>query len=84
MLGSVPQVSSLGSGFVVDGKEGLVVTNNHVIDGADEIIVNFNDGTKLKVEKVLGKDTKTDLALLNVDAEKAPCWALCCSARRNG
>ena len=60
------KVSSLGSGFVIDGKEGLVVTNNHVIDGADEIIVNFHDGSKLKVEKVLGRDTKTDLALLKV------------------
>jgi len=64
------KVSSLGSGFVVDGKEGIVVTNNHVIDGADEIIVNFNDGTKLKVEKVLGKDTKTDLAILKVTPKK--------------
>jgi serine protease Do len=64
------KVSSLGSGFVVDGKEGLVVTNNHVIEGADEIIVNFNDGTKLKVEKVLGKDTKTDLALLKIAPKK--------------
>ena len=64
------KVSSLGSGFVVDGKEGLVVTNNHVIDGADEIIVNFNDGTKLKVDKVIGKDTKTDLALLKVTPKK--------------
>ena len=60
------KVSSLGSGFVVDAKEGLIVTNNHVIDGADEIIVNFSDGSKLKVDKVLGKDTKTDLALLKV------------------
>ncbi len=64
------KVSSLGSGFVIDGKEGLVVTNNHVIEGADEIIVNFHDGTKLKVEKVLGKDTKTDLALLKVTPKK--------------
>jgi serine protease Do len=63
-------VSSLGSGFVVDGKEGIVVTNNHVIEGADEIIVNFNDGTKLKVDKVLGKDTKTDLALLKVSPKR--------------
>ncbi len=60
-------VSSLGSGFVIDGKEGLVVTNNHVIADADEIIVNFNDGTKLKVVKVLGRDPKTDLALLKVE-----------------
>jgi serine protease Do len=64
------KLSSLGSGFVVDGKEGIVVTNNHVIDGADEITVNFNDGTKLKVEKVLGKDTKTDLAVLKVTPRK--------------
>jgi serine protease Do len=64
------KVSSLGSGFVIDGKEGLVVTNNHVIEGADEIIVNFHDGTKLKVEEVLGRDTKTDLALLKVSPKK--------------
>ncbi len=64
------KVSSLGSGFVVDGKEGLVVTNNHVIEGADEIIVNFHDGSKLKVDKVLGRDTKTDLALLKVTPKK--------------
>ncbi len=60
------KVSSLGSGFVVDATEGLIVTNNHVIDGADEIYVNFHDGSKLKVDKVLGTDTKTDLALLKV------------------
>lgn len=64
------KVSSLGSGFVIDSKEGLVVTNNHVIDGADEIILNFNDGSKLKVDKVIGKDTKTDLALLKVTPKK--------------
>lgn len=61
------KVSSLGSGFVIDGKEGLVVTNNHVIADADEIIINFANGTKLKVEKVLGRDVKTDLALLKVN-----------------
>src|SRR5262245_10352909 len=43
------KVSSLGSGFVVDAA-GVVVTNNHVIAEADEIFVNFNDGTKLKAE----------------------------------
>ena len=47
------KVSSLGSGFVID-PSGLIVTNNHVIEGADEIIVNFTDGTKLKVVKILG------------------------------
>jgi serine protease Do len=64
------KTSSLGSGFVVDGKEGLIVTNHHVIEGADEITVNFHDGSKLKVDRVLGKDTKTDLALLKVTPKK--------------
>ena len=63
------KVSSLGSGFVVD-PDGLVVTNNHVIEGADEIVVNFTDGTSLKVVKILGHDPKTDLALLKVEPEK--------------
>ena len=63
------KVSSLGSGFVIDAS-GLVVTNNHVIEGADEIIVNFIDGTKLKVVKILGHDPKTDLALLKVEPKK--------------
>ena len=60
------KVSSLGSGFVID-PSGLIVTNNHVIEGADEIIVNFTDGSKLKVTKILGHDPKTDLALLKVE-----------------
>jgi len=63
------RVSSLGSGFVID-PSGLVVTNNHVIADADEIVVNFHDGRKLKVIKVLGRDTKTDLALLKVETDK--------------
>jgi serine protease Do len=63
------KVSSLGSGFVID-PSGLVVTNNHVIEGADEIVINFTDGTKLKVVKILGHDPKTDLALLKVEPKK--------------
>ncbi len=63
------KVQSLGSGFVVDAEQGIVVTNNHVIADADEIEVNFNDGSKLKAELV-GKDTKTDLAVLKVDPKK--------------
>jgi serine protease Do len=68
---SVPDrmVSSLGSGFVIDGKEGVIVTNNHVIDGAEEIQVNLHDGTKLKAE-LIGKDAKTDIALLKVKSPK--------------
>ncbi|UGV25804.1 Do family serine endopeptidase [Rhodopseudomonas boonkerdii] len=56
------KTNSLGSGFIID-TSGLVVTNNHVIDGADEITVIQNDGTKIKAELV-GVDKKTDLALL--------------------
>ncbi len=64
------KVSSLGSGFVIDGKEGLIVTNNHVIADADEIVINFHDGSKLKVDKILGRDQKSDLALLKVTPKK--------------
>ncbi|GAA5094581.1 Do family serine endopeptidase [Bartonella acomydis] len=60
------KVRSLGSGFVIDAQKGLIVTNYHVIVDADDIEVNFTDGTKLKA-KLLGKDSKTDLALLQVD-----------------
>ncbi|HVI28472.1 Do family serine endopeptidase [Hansschlegelia sp.] len=60
--------SSLGSGFVID-PSGIVVTNNHVIEGADEITVNFNDGSKLTAELV-GRDIKTDLAVLRVKPPK--------------
>ena len=60
------KVQSLGSGFVIDAQKGLIVTNNHVIADADDIEVNFTDGSKLKA-KLLGKDAKTDLALLQVD-----------------
>ena len=67
------KVSSLGSGFVVD-PSGIVVTNNHVIAEADEIIVNFSDGSKLKAE-LLGRDEKVDLAVLRVKP-KAPLKAV--------
>jgi len=63
------KVNSLGSGFVID-VDGLIVTNNHVIDGAEEIFINFRDGSKLKVDKVVGTDSKTDIALLKVNPDK--------------
>jgi len=62
------RVNSLGSGFIIDAS-GLVVTNNHVIADADEISVILNDGTKLGAELV-GKDSKSDLALLRVHPDK--------------
>ena len=57
---------SLGSGVVVDGKNGYIVTNHHVIDGADEISVNLHDGRTLKATLV-GSDPETDIAVLKVD-----------------
>ena len=62
------RVSSLGSGFIID-PSGIVVTNNHVISEADEITVILNDGSRLKAE-LIGKDQKTDLALLRVKPDK--------------
>lgn len=55
---------SLGSGFIVD-KEGYIITNNHVVDGADKIIVKLSDG-KEYTAKVIGRDSKTDLALIKI------------------
>ncbi|WP_137157916.1 Do family serine endopeptidase [Rhizobium sp. FKL33] len=62
------KVSSLGSGFVID-PAGYIVTNNHVIEGATDIEVNFANGSKLKA-KLVGTDTKTDLAVLKVEPKK--------------
>jgi len=62
------RVNSLGSGFIID-PSGIVVTNNHVISEADEITVILNDGTRLKAD-LIGKDQKTDLALLRVKPDK--------------
>ncbi|MEJ8574330.1 DegQ family serine endoprotease [Microbaculum marinum] len=58
------RVNSLGSGFIID-ESGIIITNNHVIADADEIVANFNDGTKLPAE-LIGRDEKTDLAVLRV------------------
>ena len=54
--------------MVVDAAEGYIVTNNHVIDGADEITVGFSDGRTLDAELV-GRDPQVDLALLKVSAQ---------------
>lgn len=62
------KVRSLGSGFVID-PSGIVITNNHVIKNADEITINFNDGTKLKAT-IIGRDPKIDIAVLKVETKK--------------
>lgn len=63
------KVTSLGSGFIID-PSGVIVTNNHVIQDAEEITVTLSDGTKLPAE-LRGKDPKTDVAVLVVKPSKA-------------
>jgi serine protease Do len=63
-----PFAMSLGSGFFVS-DDGYVVTNNHVVDKGDTVTVILDDGTEYNA-KVVGKDEKTDLALLKVEADK--------------
>jgi len=60
--------SALGSGFVISA-DGFIVTNNHVIDKADEIVIEFFDGKELDA-KLIGRDPKTDVALLKVEADE--------------
>ena len=64
--GGSHEVTSLGSGFIIDAT-GYVVTNNHVIDGAEEITVRTQDNTEYKA-KLIGHDPKTDLALLKIES----------------
>lgn len=60
------RVEGQGSGFLID-PSGYIVTNNHVIDGATEVTVVLNDGAEYRAQ-VVGRDDKTDLALLKIDA----------------
>jgi serine protease Do len=62
------ELYSLGSGFIID-PSGYIISNYHVIEGAEEINITLPDNSKYKA-KVIGKDKKTDLALLKVDAKK--------------
>jgi serine protease Do len=60
--------TALGSGFIID-PAGYIVTNNHVIEGADEITVTLHDGTSMKA-KLIGHDDRSDVALLKVESDK--------------
>src|SRR5271154_4975464 len=62
------QMVALGSGFIID-PAGYIVTNNHVVDHADKVTVIFQDDSRHPA-KVLGRDPKTDLALLKIDAKQ--------------
>ncbi|HAH70603.1 MAG TPA: serine endoprotease DegQ, partial [Succinivibrionaceae bacterium] len=59
------EFKALGSGVIVNAKDGLVVTNFHVVDGADEIKIETSDGRSFSAKKV-GEDQHTDLALLKL------------------
>ncbi len=58
----------LGSGVILDAKEGYIVTNNHVIEKADDIVVTLSDGRKLDAT-IVGRDPGTDVAIIQVDAK---------------
>ncbi|MFD1259587.1 DegQ family serine endoprotease [Entomomonas asaccharolytica] len=64
------QTRSLGSGFIIS-NDGYILTNNHVVNGADEIIVRLSDRRELKATLV-GADSRTDVALLKVEANNLP------------
>ena len=66
--GPTPAPGSLGSGFVID-ESGYIVTNHHVVAKTDNVSVRFSDGAERAAE-IVGRDRKTDLALLKVDAER--------------
>lgn len=60
---------ALGSGVIINAEKGYVITNNHVVDEADEILITLTDGRQFKAKK-LGSDKASDIALLEIDAEK--------------
>jgi S1-C subfamily serine protease len=63
-----PQIRASGSGVVIDAQAGLILTNNHVINGADQIIVSLADGREL-IAKRIGSDPGTDVAIIKVQAQ---------------
>ncbi|MGH7412466.1 MAG: trypsin-like peptidase domain-containing protein, partial [Candidatus Methylomirabilis sp.] len=62
--------TSLGSGFIIN-RDGYILTNNHVVQNATEISVKLGDGREFKA-KVVGRDPKTDIALIKIDASNLP------------
>ena len=73
--GRIPQIetpaqSGLGSGVIIS-TDGYIATNNHVVEGADEVIVALDDGRELKA-KVVGRDPQTDIAVIKVNAKDLP------------
>jgi serine protease Do len=69
-----PRQQGIGSG-VIATKDGYILTNNHVVDGADEVKVALQDGREFTA-KVIGRDPKTDVAVIKVDAKDLPAVAM--------
>ena len=65
-----PKKQSLGSGFIIS-RDGYIMTNYHVVDGADEIVVRMNDRREF-IADVIGKDERSDMALIKIEAEDLP------------
>lgn len=69
-LGMTPERRGQGSGFIID-PNGIILTNNHVVDGADEVTVHLTDKREFKA-KVLGTDPKTDIAVIKIEGKDLP------------
>jgi Do/DeqQ family serine protease len=67
-FGRTGEVGGAGSGVIVDAEDGYILTNHHVVDGADEILVSLDDGRELEAELV-GSDAATDIAVIKVESE---------------
>lgn len=68
--GMTPERRGQGSGFIID-PNGIILTNNHVVDGADEVTVHLTDKREFKA-KVLGTDSKTDIAVIKIEGKDLP------------
>ena len=72
--GRMPERKGQGSGFIIS-PDGLILTNHHVVDGADEIKVHLTDDREFNA-KVIGSDAKTDVAVIKIDGKDLPCVKL--------
>lgn len=68
--GMTPERRGQGSGFIID-PNGIILTNNHVVDGADEVTVHLTDKREFKA-KVIGTDPKTDIAVIKIEGKNLP------------
>ncbi len=66
-----PKRAAAGSGVIIS-EDGYIVTNNHVVDGADELTVTLNENSKEYSARIIGADKTTDLALIKIDAKNLP------------